>query len=502
MKTFTPSPQQEVFFSWIQNESGSAVLRAVAGAGKTTTLIKALEMMPGKIFFGAYNKKIADEISSKATAKDGLEISTMHSAGFKFLRKAFKNTKVNGDKCRDIFRNASSKFPEYKPFESSVLKLVSLAKQTGLGILKDMNNKQEWLDIIQHFDIEVFSGSDDDCGNLISSLAKKTLERSIQMDPEVIDFDDMIFSPLYHNVKITGYDWVLIDEAQDTNGTRRALALKMLKKNGRLVAVGDERQAIYSFQGADSNSLDLISDAVNAVSIPLTTTFRCPKAVVKYAQNWVSHIQAADTAPEGIVRSADIKNLTSLAKPGDAILCRFNAPLIENVYRFIAEGIPAKVEGREIGNGLKVLARRYKAKTFAALTEKLNAYLEREIAKFIAAEQESKVTSLKDKMECLNVIIGRAYQKNPNSTDPVQLICDEVDSIFTENGSDKVVLFSSVHKSKGREWMTVIWLQTGPSPYAKQDWELLAEDNLCYVAASRSMNELILVDVPKKKKAE
>lgn len=49
--------------------------------------------------------------------------------------------------------------------------------------------------------------------------------------------------------------------------------------------------------------------------------------MVAYAQQWVSHIQAADTAPDGEVVHAKPEDLLKgLARPGDAVLCRFTAP--------------------------------------------------------------------------------------------------------------------------------------------------------------------------------
>ena len=74
-KKFVPSEQQKAYFNWIEVGEGSCIVEAVAGSGKTTTLIKGLEYMVGSIFFGAYNKKICDEIRAKAPAKDGLDIS-------------------------------------------------------------------------------------------------------------------------------------------------------------------------------------------------------------------------------------------------------------------------------------------------------------------------------------------------------------------------------------------------------------------------------------------
>lgn len=494
--SFVASPQQSTLFTWISEGTGSCVLEAVAGSGKTTTLIKALELMFGTIFFGAYNKKIADEISTRAPQKAGLFISTMHSAGLKAWRRAAPKVLIDADKCRTIFRDASEKYPDYAPFQGPVLQLVSLAKQAAVGITKQAAERSTWLNLIEHFDIECMNeATDTDNTDLIIRLARKVLEASIARDTVVVDFDDMIYAPLVHNVKMFQHDWVLIDEAQDTNESRRLLALRMLKPGGRLIAVGDRHQAIYGFTGADSDSLDLIARAVNAKQLPLTVTFRCPKAVVAYAQQWVKHIECADSAPDGIVSYGTSADLVTIAKPGDAVLCRFNAPLIKHVYKFIAAGIPAKVEGREIGNGLKVLARRWKVRKLTAMLEKLDIYAEREIAKYVAKEQASKASGVEDKVNCLKVIIDRVFKVDPNCANPVDRVCQEIDSIFVESGNQQVVLFSSIHKSKGREWHKVVWLQTGPSGWARMAWEQEQEVNLCYVAATRAKHELVLVDI-------
>lgn len=500
-KKFVPSPQQGTFFTWIKEGGGSCVLEAVAGAGKTTTLVKALELMTGTIFFGAYNKKIAEEIKARAPGKDGLTISTMHAAGFGAWRKVTRHVNVDGDKVRNIFRAAITRNMQYAPFQGPVQQLVSLAKQAGLGIknFPEIRSRSAWMALIEHYDIETFDeSSDTDNTELIIKLSIKTLEASIEQNTTIIDFDDMIFAPLYHGCSIEKFDWVLVDEAQDTNATRRALALAMLKDTGRLVAVGDRHQAVYGFTGADSKALDLIAEATNATKLPLTTTYRCPKTVVKYAQRWVKHIHAAETAPEGVVRELPVAELYGEAKIGDAILCRFNAPLVEHVYKFIALGLPAKIEGREIGSGLVKLAKRWKVKSLTTLLDRLEAYTEREIKKYTAKEQLAKVTAVEDKTNCLKVIIDRVQQKDPHTKMPVELVVAEIESIFADNNdTSKVVLLSSIHKSKGREWSKVIWLQTGPNKRAKLPWMQEQESNLCYVAATRAMTELVLVNIEK-----
>lgn len=488
MATFAPSVQQAAFFSWIETGVGSCVLEAVAGAGKTTTLVEALKLMKGSIFFGAYNKKIAEEIAARAPQRDGLFISTMHAAGFKAWRRVAPKVQVDSNKCRNLFRDAASRHPEYAPFEGPVLNLVSYAKQAAVGVTSSVADRSVWLNLIDHFDIETANNDE-----LVIKLAKALLKKSIETDHLTIDFDDMIYAPLIHKVKAYEHDWVLIDEAQDTNAARRALALLMLKRGGRLVAVGDRHQAIYGFTGADADALDLIANAVSAVQLPLTVTYRCPKAVVTHAKNFVSHIEAHESAPDGIVRTlGDTEKLIDTARPGDAILCRFNAPVIQAAYAFIAAGIPAKVEGREIGAGLKALARRWKSKTFTQLLDNLDKYREREVAKFRAKEQESRAAAIEDKVECLKVLVARVEKIDPKPNNVVDRICTEIDSIFGDNVGKECVLLSTIHKSKGREWKRVFWLQTGPSKWARKDWELEQEKNLCYVATTRAIAELVL----------
>lgn len=484
------SPQQQAFYDWIDNGQGSCTVIAVAGSGKTTTLIDGLPRMHGRVALLVYNKKIEIEIKGRVAllVQEGLYVSTMHAAGFGAWRRVATNARVDENKCRDIYRKL---LMATASLESPVLKLVSLAKQSALGTDGLRISDLALAGLIEHFDIDTM-GADE----MVIDFARVVLTRSVESDTAVIDFDDMIYAPLVHKVRMNQYDWVLIDEAQDTNAARRMLALRMLKPGGRLVAVGDPRQAIYGFTGADADSLELIAKAVNARDLPLTVTYRCPKSVVKYAQQWVSHITAHDSAPDGSVIRHDSKRtpLSSVCKPGDAILCRFNAPLIGQAYSFIAAGIPARVEGREIGAGLKALARRWRVASYATLSDRLDEYVARETKKYRAKEQEARAVAVEDRAECLRTLIARISRIDPRPSNPVQRLCDEIDSIFGDSIDGSYVLLSSIHKSKGREWDRVFWLQTGASPWARQPWEVAQEDNLCYVAATRAKRELVLVD--------
>jgi superfamily I DNA/RNA helicase len=271
------------------------------------------------------------------------------------------------------------------------------------------------------------------------------------------------------------------------------LAVGMMKEGGRLVAVGDAAQAIYGFCGADADALDLIVRDTNAIRLPLTVTYRCPKKVVDVARRYVNHITAHESAPEGSVIELNFDKFAETVKPGDAVLCRLNAPNLRIAYSLISAGVPARIEGREIGTGLKTLVKRWKVTDFDTLRERLDVYREREIAKLRKKNQIARIQAVEDRVECVNTIIDRVIDKGGN---PIISVCDEIERIFgAENSNVPIVTLSSIHKAKGREWKRVFWLQTGDARWATKQWMKDQEKNLCYVAATRAMDELYTVDI-------
>ena len=244
------SPQQTAFLDWIKNGVGSCVLIAVAGAGKTFSLVKAIELLKGSTAVLAFNKKIADEIGEKIAHVASALAGTVHSFGFRALGKAYGKIKVDGYKVNNLVQDLIlNDRPDLKPYEAAIVKLVGYAKQRALGVIGSIDDDSAWFDIIVHFD--VFADVDEDEENPIPQeevvrVARLILNKSNKIT-NVVDFDDMVYLPTFLNVPMNRFDNVLVDEAQDTNAARRALVRALLKPNGRLVAVGDPCQAIYGF---------------------------------------------------------------------------------------------------------------------------------------------------------------------------------------------------------------------------------------------------------------
>lgn len=492
---FTPSLQQQAYFDWIDNGHGSAIVEAVAGAGKTTTLIEGLRRMEGSIYFGAFGKEIAKEIKAKAEEKEvtrkGLLIGTMHSAGLSAWRRQYPNVRIEGDKVKEIVDNKMLSGDVYEFERNFIIKTVGIAKQLLLP-LSGESMKAQWLDAVEHYSLEEDLPEDCDVMTVMPKVIDVYLE-SRKLCPNTVDFADMIYAPLSFRARFWQNDWVLIDEAQDTNPARRMLARAMLKRTGRLVAVGDPRQAIFGFTGASANALDLIRDEHHCVTIPLTVTYRCPKAVVNYVHRWVSHIEAHPSAPEGMVRPAIVeagKAWYITDKPGsdDMVLCRFTKPLIDTAYGMLRAGHACKVEGRDIGNGLKNLAKRWKVKSIDALEGKLEAYLAREVKKARAKKSETAEQVAIDKVATLHIFIARCREKGSTT---VACVVEEIDSLFADDVKGVTTLMT-IHKAKGRERGTVYWIQGSVTRELKPH-EAVQEDNLCYVAGTRAMNTLVLV---------
>jgi len=265
---------------------------------------------------------------------------------------------------------------------------------------------------------------------------------------------------------------------------------------GRAIFVGDRHQAIYGFTGADNDAIDLIIKEFDCTSLPLTTTYRCPKAVVAKAQQIVSHIQAADTAPEGVVRNLNTFNEIFKEALGatDAILCRNTAPLVKLAFQLIRKGVPCHVEGRDIGQGLLKLIRQWKSVQFVPqLVEKLKEWRDSQVNILTAKGKESQAAAISDKIETLLVIA--------EDCSTLIEIENKINTLFSDSEGNKkpVLTLSTVHKSKGREWNRVFLLgqeKFMPSKYAKAQWELEQENNLIYVAYTRAMAELIMVPAP------
>lgn len=499
----TFSKQQLDIFEWVKSGNGNLIIKARAGSGKTFVAVQAVQYMKGSVLAMAFNNKAAKELATRLSnmACPNALASTVHSAGKNLIYKSQGYHKVDASKVFWITEKYCKGDLAFT--RNFIAKLVGFAKQSAFGVEGQISidDTQAWMDIINHHDIEM--NFDSDLGTVID-IAKDVLKDS-NRDTKVIDFDDMQYLPLIYKCGSVQYDWVIIDEAQDTNVCRKLLLKMLLKPSGRLIAIGDEGQAIYAFCGAETNSINLIKDMFNCSELPLSTCYRCDKVIIEAAQKYFPDIQSHDDAGEGSISSMTyndfISNVQTLKLDGSVgILCRNNAPNVSLAFSLIKEGIGCFIEGRDIGNDLKKLVKKWKrVTTLDEFTLRLVEFFNKEFDK----ASYTKLQLLEDKMNTMIILIERCKDLGKNDLNSLEKLITDMFKDSDDNTRD-IVTLSSIHKAKGLEWDTCYMVDMNqfiPSRYAKQDWELEAENCLAYVGITRARHDLIhITDFPSRSK--
>lgn len=470
------SSYQKAIFKWCRDGKGSAIVQAVAGSGKTTTIVKAIEFLEGSTLFLAFNKSIANTLLDK-----NVNAKTFHGVCFSAVRKGLEIKNVDADKLHKIIKE-NLDYDARKLYQNAIKRLVGLAKQSGVGILC---GDDEFQRLFNDHDIELDSIQ----GNLpdFFRYTKLIFEASIR-DRRSIDFDDMLYLTVKHDIPLERYDNILVDESQDTNAIQRAILKKLMKSKSRLIAVGDKNQAIYRFRGADSNSMDLIKNEFNCIELPLTVSYRCGSEIVNYARKYSSYIEPAPNAHKGSVTVLDKFDVSTLKKQ-DYVICRVTRPLISMAYKCMNQRIPVTVLGRDIGKNLKTLINKCTGTTIDDLIVNLEAYRAIEINKLVKLEQESKIETINDKVDTILSLCDSL----PISNRTVEELHNVIDTLFSEKKN--AVIFSTIHKAKGLESNRVFWLNYHQCPpkWAKKPEDVQQEINICYVAVTRAKEALYLV---------
>jgi len=285
MTSFIPSEHQKAFFEELVSGSSSILLEAVAGSGKTTTIVHGTTLLPPGYLtiFLAFNKKIAEELESRLPSS--IQCGTFHSRCFRALQRALPSRPtLNKDKVRDLLKE-NLKWSEFELYGQYCQKLISLAKSAGLGTEIAGCEATDFSDLISRFALTLDSADADPDRAL--NIARACFEESNSIT-KTIDFDDMIYLALLRNVTFDKAAYLFADEVQDFNRVFIHLSKRMLTPDsGRFIGVGDPHQSIYGFRGADASAMDFLAEQFSCKRLPLSVSYRCSKAVVKEAQKYL-----------------------------------------------------------------------------------------------------------------------------------------------------------------------------------------------------------------------
>jgi DNA helicase-2/ATP-dependent DNA helicase PcrA len=509
MSTSSPrvySPYQEAIFRALTEGEGNILVEAVAGSGKTTTIVEGLSrwlavpMNAGKkVLFVAFSKLIADVLAGRVPK--GVDAKTLHSLCFGPILRRFRGIKVGDRKLQEMAKALVESVLGVKDAEANQKVIGDLVK--SLGLMRGTMTSLTDLDAINETAAAYGLALDVPTVSL-PMLAE--LDQLLKSDTSACTFDEMLTFILDYGLTMPQYDLICVDEAQDLNRLQIELLKRALKPGGRLVAVGDSRQAIYMFRGADARAMDRIRAEFNVSAgncLPLSITYRCPRAVVQLAQGWVPHLQAADKAAQGEVitrKESEVMATLNALQPGAMVICRVNAPLVGCALGLIAKGKKAVVRGRDIGKNVTKLAVKLAQglddSQIDDLCGRLSAHGDRESAKFRKAHKDAQAQQIEDMCETLWALCGGVQS--------IRALHARIENLFSDNVEG--VVFTSAHKSKGLEADVVVWLSPEKNDAmemrAKNESAVGQENNLRYVTATRAMKTLIIQPMPEKKREQ
>lgn len=337
--------------------------------------------------------------------------------------------------------------------------------------------------------------------NDISDCVKKILQSLIGRSPEEfevfsikeVEYKDDVYdieTEDNHNFYAEG---VLVHNCQDLNRVQFELIKKICNKNTRVILVGDKKQAIYGFRGADSNSMNNLKEYFKAKEFPLSISYRCPKAVVKLAQEIVDDIECSPTAKNGVVENIEQNKINDLAEDGNLILCRTNAPLVQVCFSLIRDGKKATIMGRDIGKNLIKIIDKYTVVNLNDLNSRILNLRSLHFEKLDMIEQgkydKKRKNSLIAQVDACDTIL--ALSENVETIDELK---HSINRIFTNDRQG--IVCSTVHKAKGLEAniVFIIKYELMPHPMATEDEEVEQEMNIKYVAITRAKETLYLIE--------
>ena len=593
MLEFELSQYQKDILDFVENKQGNLLVNAKAGSGKTSTLVLISEKLltdNKKMLFLAFNKSIVEELGRKLT-NPNCQIKTIHSTGLTFIRsylykKHNKNyeLEVTDEKTKNIVKEIFEK----ECLQDVRLANMELSEDDFKDLLYDLQreilmlcNFCRFYMVNYHLETGIYYVLDK-CTNklrdaknygitnlpsvvelIIDEIKNRfehpTINELTNLPHYEIDYVDMIYFPLYYNMYTPfslrdNLDYVMIDESQDLSILQQMFVKKLNNGRTRFIFVGDEKQAIYGFAGADTQSINNIKKNFVLTELPLNICYRCPEKVIKVSKSLVPEIEWNKNREDtGKVDYVDRDKFYEMLESGDMILARKNKDLVK-IYRHLVLDLKKsiKFKNRELVNQIvsqmktviKEYVRRYNKRE--NIEKRLYKQLKQvgislnkkkrneEQQKFVAeaarkllddeaqvnkviTKQNYSVDYLRDCMleyktkgsydydngeqmreyfDIINSFIDE-FKKDCNAY-TVKTFITYLEKFLSGRLDDDSPILSTIHMMKGSEADRIFIYDYPYFPYkmggGKEDMEQ-QEANLQYVAMTRAKKELYLVDI-------
>lgn len=285
----------------VVHTQGPVLIMAGAGSGKTRVLTHRIayliehdQVLPWNILAITFTNKAAREMRervSKLLDEDGNDVwvSTFHALCVRILRRYIDQLGFNR-----AFTIADTS--EQRTLIKRVLRELNIdpKKFDPRSILSSISNAKNDLLTPKAFESRAVSAFD----QIVAKVYKRYQDELRQN--ESLDFDDLIMMTIelfdqfpdvlaYYQEK---FQYIHVDEYQDTNEAQYRLVNTLAKKNRNICVVGDADQSIYGWRGANmQNILDFKEDYPDAHVTLLEQNYRSTKTILNAANSVIANNQ-------------------------------------------------------------------------------------------------------------------------------------------------------------------------------------------------------------------
>lgn len=335
----------------------SLKVTAYAGAGKTSTLVALASEMKGNGLYLAFNADAATDAKKKFKGL-GVDVMTTHGLAFRWFREIYpaavpKGYTYRGHEVADMFSLGWYSNPDWSK-RISPYRLGSLVIE---WISKFCNSGDDQIEM-HHAPVASVPGNPADMDYMqIKSgrMAFKIVEgrravlasylgiarglwEIISSNPNKHPISHDIYLKLWSlNAPRLPYDYILLDEAQDTNGA--VIAVLNAQQCQRII-VGDSHQQIYGFRGAQDAMRKMHTDQEGTLS----TSFRYGESLGMLASDFLKGAKNVDVSVKGFAGNKTVLSLEPLPLADlDAIICRTNESSLMMALELHSAGLVPKL---------------------------------------------------------------------------------------------------------------------------------------------------------------
>ena len=281
---------------------GPLLVIAGAGSGKTRVLthriaylIEEMGVKPWNILAITFTNKAAGEMRERVDklvgfGSDQIWVSTFHSACVRILRRHID--RLGYDNSFTIYDS-----DDQKTVMKAVIKRLNLDPKMykERSLLSAVSSAKNELTDVSQYELE--AAGDYDYMKKIYAKAYREYQETLQAN-NALDFDDIIAKtvelfkscPEVLDSYQERFQYIMVDEYQDTNTAQFELVGLLAKKYRNLCVVGDDDQSIYKFRGANiRNILDFEKHFPEAVTIKLEQNYRSTQSILDAANAVISN---------------------------------------------------------------------------------------------------------------------------------------------------------------------------------------------------------------------